>query len=184
MTSQDKYLKEVFPRPPLTAFRRENNLRSLLIRAKIPQERKKYPERKVRGMQKCTKMCPACPFILETKDIKVNKKETWKLNKKFTCESFNIIYMIQCDKEKCNMRYIGQTERGLKFRLAEHRGYVTQGVINATGSHFRLPGHSVANLKITVVEQVKKKDRAYREKREEYHINKFNTFYDGLNKQQ
>jgi len=29
----------------------------------------------------------------------------------------------------------------------------------------------VANLKITVVEQIKKKDRAYREKREEYHIN-------------
>ena len=92
--------------------------------------------------------------------------------------------MIQCDKEKCKMRYIGQTERGLKYRLAEHQGYVTQGVINATGSHFRLPGHSVANLKITVVEQVKKRDRAYREIREEYHINKFNTFYDGLNKQQ
>ena len=90
--------------------------------------------------------------------------------------------MIQCNKENCRMRYIGQTERGLKYRLAEHRGYVTQGVINATGSHFRLPGHTVANLKITVIEHVKKKDKAYRESREEYHINKFNNIYNGLNK--
>ena len=92
--------------------------------------------------------------------------------------------MIQCDKENCMMRYIGQTVKGLKFRLAEHRGYVTHGVACATGSHFTLPGHSVANLEITVVENVKKKDKAYRETRETYHINKFETYFKGLNKHQ
>ena len=44
------------------------------------------------------------------------------------------------------------------------------------------PGHSQANIKITVLERVKKNDKHYREVRESYLINKFNTYYDGINK--
>ena len=34
MVSQDTYLKQCFPKPPLTAFRRQNNLRNFLIKSK------------------------------------------------------------------------------------------------------------------------------------------------------
>ena len=36
MVSQDQYLKECFPKPPLTAFRKQPNIRNLLIKSKIP----------------------------------------------------------------------------------------------------------------------------------------------------
>ena len=104
------------------------------------------------------------------------------MNNKYTCESYNIVYMIECEKEKCKLRYIGQSKRALRYRLAEHRGYANNDVDTPTGSHFNLPGHSQANIKITVLKRVKKNDKHYREVRESYLINKFNTYYDGINK--
>ena len=38
-------------------------------------------------------------------------------------------------------------------------------------------------LAIAVIEQVKYNSEAYRREREIYHINKFNTFYQGLNRE-
>ena len=96
-----------------------------------------------------------------------------------------MIYLIQCDKQNCNTKYIGETKRNIRYRLAEHRGYVINNQTDkTTGAHFNLPGHSVANLKMTVIEQVKKQTDAYRQEREKFFINKFNTFYDGLNRKQ
>ena len=53
----------------------------------------------------------------------------------------------------------------------------------ATGEHFNLPGHNISNMKVTIVERVKKNDDQYRKEREKYFINKFNTFYRGINRQ-
>ena len=51
----------------------------------------------------------------------------------------------------------------LKYRLADHRGYVTNGVTSqATGEHFNLPGHSLADLTVTILEQTKRKNSEYR----------------------
>ena len=52
----------------------------------------------------------------------------------------------------------------------------------ATGYHFNLPGHSIANLTVTILEKVKKHDEQYRKQREKYFIKKFNTYYKGLNR--
>ena len=79
------------------------------------------------------------------------------------------------------MRYIGETERELKKRLINHKGYVQNQMMNqATGYHFNLQGHSLDNMKITIVEKVKKLDAAYRKERETFHMNQFNTRYKGL----
>ena len=184
MIAQDQYLEEVFPEPPLTAFRRQNNIRSLLIRAKVPEITKKYKKRHIRGMRKCGKSCSACPYILEGKSIKIRPGTTWKLTRSLSCENNNIIYLIQCNKEFCKeSRYIGETGRPLKYRLADHRGYVTNNVTNlATGAHFTQAGHSLSNLKVTILEQVKQRSTEYRKEREKYFINLFNTFYTGMNR--
>ena len=44
----------------------------------------------------------------------------------------------------------------LKFRLDDHRGYGNNHVDTATGSHFNQPGHSLADMSVTVLEQVRK----------------------------
>ena len=121
MVSKNKYLAEVFKRPPLTAYRRQPNLRNLLIRAKVPSQ--KDNQRVLKGMKKCGNGCGACPYIKEAKNVKINKKN-WTINKKLDCNTFNVIYAIICQKENCQMVYIGETKRMLKTRLADHCGYV------------------------------------------------------------
>ena len=100
----------------------------------------------------------------------------------FTCENSNIIYMIQCTKEHCiENQYIGESGRPLKYRLADHCGYVTNLATKiATGAHFNSLGHSLSNMKVTIIE-LKKRCTEYRKQREKYHINKFNSFYRGVN---
>ena len=183
MVSRNKHLEEVFPSPPLTAYKRQPNLRSILVRAALPKGKTRYPQRNQKGMSKCnTENCNACPFIKEGKQIKINGV-LWKINRKLDCKSYNIVYAIICKKETCKQVYIGETKRLLKFRLAEHRGYVVnRDTSKSTGHHFTLPGHTLADLQVTAIEQVKKKDILYRREREEYHIRRFNTLYEGLNK--
>ena len=75
MVCQDPYLSEVFPEPPLTAYKRQRNVRDHLIRAKVPSDPKLHPQRRQRGMKKCGKDCSACPFIREVKSLKMNNTE-------------------------------------------------------------------------------------------------------------
>ena len=91
---------------------------------------------------------------------------------------------VECNKDNCQEKYIGQSKRKLSSRLAAHRGYVTNLVKSQpTGLHFNLPGHSLANLTITILEQAKRNNEEYRKEREKYFIRKFNTYYKGMNRQ-
>ena len=83
MKTQDKYLKECFPGPPLTAFQRQPNLPYMLINSKVPAPIEKYPKRNVKGMTNCGKQCQTCPYILEGKQVNIDlKKSTWKIEEK------------------------------------------------------------------------------------------------------
>ena len=70
----------------------------------------------------------------------------------------------------------------LKFRRDDHRGYVNNHVDTATGSHFNQPGHSLADMSVTVLEYVRKNNDLYRKKHEEYFICKFKTIQKGMNR--
>ena len=164
-------------------LKRQNNIKSYLVRAKVSNKTSSYPKRFLKGMKRCGTSCTACPYIKEGKTLKINNKE-WNINRQLTCDSYNVVYAIICKKEKCNLVYIGETKRMLKYRLAEHRGYVTNGVTSqATGEHFNMPGHSLADLSVTIIEQTYRKNSEYRKERESYFIRRFDTFYNGINKQ-
>ena len=137
-------------------------------------------------MFKCQNSCSACPFIKEEKHIKYGKNQKWILNRKVSCQNSNIIYLIECQKLNCKeSRYVGESGRPLRYRLAEHRGYVVNKMTDTpTGAHFNTPGHSLSDMKIIILEQVKVQDQLYRKEREHYFINKFNTYHQGMNKQQ
>ena len=85
--------------------------------------------------------------------------------------------------QKCDDKYIGESERPLKIRFSEHKGYVENNKLNeATGEHFNKKGHSSSDMMITILEKVKSNDEIYRKEREKYHIRIFNTYYKGMNK--
>ena len=112
MTGQNQYLKEVFKEPPMTAHKRKNNTRDISVKAKVPPAPERYPQRRLKGRTKCGKNCTACPYVSTIKEVKVNLKDTWHLNKPFNCETHNCIYMLDCNK--CGKRYIGETGRMMK----------------------------------------------------------------------
>ena len=41
------------------------------------------------------------------------------------CNSENCVYMIECSKQNCGQKYIGETKRSLATRLSEHKGYIS-----------------------------------------------------------
>ena len=45
MTVQNQYLKEVFTEPPMTAYRRQTNIRDILIKFKVRPAPERYPKR-------------------------------------------------------------------------------------------------------------------------------------------
>ena len=47
MTSQNEHLKNVFPEPPLIAFRKQNNIHNNLIKSKVPPMANLYPSIKI-----------------------------------------------------------------------------------------------------------------------------------------
>ena len=61
MTS-DPHLKEIFPLPPLVAYKRPANIKEKLIRSKVPPVRSERPKRKQPGCKKCNK-CKICPYV-------------------------------------------------------------------------------------------------------------------------
>ena len=81
------------------------------------------------------------------------------------------------------MQYIGESERSLQYRFSEHKGYViNKHLAKATGAHFNLPGHSVSDMTVTILEKVHSMDPLVRKEREELFIRKFNSKYRGINK--
>jgi hypothetical protein len=181
MTTTDPYLNEVFPQPPLIAYKRQKNIRDFFVRAKIPSENTRS-KRTVPGMKKCPKNCLACPYVKERKEIQTTNFK-WKINQPMNCQNSNVVYMIECSIDRCKMRYIGETERSMKDRLMEHLGHIRRKETNQPiGNHFNLPGHSQDNVTISILERVKVNNILYRQEREKYLIKKFNTFYSGMNK--
>ena len=67
------------------------------------------------------------------------------------CQSSNLIYCINCDR--CREQYIGETGKTLSQRFAQHRGYVRNNIAEkANGAHYNIPGHTMADMKITILE--------------------------------
>ena len=179
----DPRMSEVFPEPPMVAYRRQKNVKDFLVRSKIPPKPKHQPKRKNNGMKRCGKSCPACPFIKEGKFIKKHKNN-WEIHGNLNCETKNLVYLIECNKETCKLRYVGETEKSLKERLSNHTQKIKTIIpTTATGEHFNEPGHDLSNMTITIIEKIKNQDLNYRREREKFHIKQFNTFYKGLNRQ-
>ena len=174
-------MKNIFPKPPLIAFKSPHNIRDKLIRARVspPQSR---PKRVINGMFKCIKSCSVCPYIKEQKLVKsTSNNKIVDLHKHHTCEDRNVIYILDC--KKCRKQYIGVTDRTVKDRYLDHRGYVRRKELDkATGHHFNLPGHQSSDMSISVLERITSSDPNYRKERESHYIEQFELLAKGINR--
>ena len=96
--------KEVFPLPPMVAYKRPKNIREKLIRSKVPPERNLRPKRKQPGCKKCNK-CNICPYIKCCKNVKSTATGfNSEIMQEVGCQTKNIIYCITC--KECKKQYI------------------------------------------------------------------------------
>ena len=181
MVSNDPHLKEVFPLPPLVAYKRPPNIKDKLIRAKVPENVATRPKRLLPGMHKCNNY-PICPYVQVGKCVKSSAThDTIPINTHVTCQTQNIIYCITC--KKCRKQYVGESDRTLQKRFSDHRGYVTNQHFNqATGEHFNLKGHKLADMQVTILEKVHSRDKMVIKERESMFIKQLNSKYKGINK--
>ena len=123
MVNDSPHLKQVFPAPPLVAYRRPHNLRDKLVKAKVPDPPSR-PTREVPGMKKCSKVfCQTCPYVVPSNSVKCSlTNQEVLINSSVTCKTSNVIYCITC--KKCSQKYVGETSKELGQRFAQHRGYV------------------------------------------------------------
>ena len=154
MVAEEKYLESVFLEPPLVSYRRQQNIKEKIIRAKVAPVRQ---HRNKKGMFRCGK-CLAC-YIKEGKTVAGRsyrgKQFIWKIGREVSCESSNIVYLLECDKQYCKKKYIGITHQEFQDRIYQHIGYVrNKQMQKATGEHFNLPGHQIHHMKFTILEKV------------------------------
>ena len=91
MVASDQCTAQVFPEPPLTAFRRQKNIGEYLIRGKVPQP----ISRSKRDIKRNYKMQQVMSRV-ETDNF------TWKITQPVNCETESCVYMIECNKENVN----------------------------------------------------------------------------------
>ena len=67
------------------------------------------------------KNCSTCPYISHglTPYTFSSNSETRLIKSNLTCDTKNLIYMIQCNR--CNLQYIAETKRRLQDHFIEHR---------------------------------------------------------------
>jgi hypothetical protein len=184
---KDERLKKIFPEPPLVAYRqpKHSSLREILVKSKLPEREK----RSVKGMKRCNlPNCPSCPHVREAKVV-YSSANNFKvpISTPVSCSTKNLVYVITCDRRECKYtQYVGETGKQLKERFKQHLDCVRSQNENlnktAVGEHFNLPGHSVANMKVSVIENCRQESAMYRKCRESFFINKFETKHLGLNR--
>ena len=178
---QDPYLQDVFPQPPMVAYRRPPSLRSVLVKAKVPPLPIRQSNRTHNGMKRCSK-CVVCPYVTEQRIVKSSQNcFVHNINKPVNCDSSNVVYLVEC--KKCKEQYVGQTGRAFKERMKEHIGYIKgKKLTEPTGLHFNLPGHNLSMFQASIIEKCNHDSRAFRERREEEFIKHFQTKFKGMNR--
>ena len=143
--------KHIFTSPPLLAYRRDTNLKQLLVRSSLnPKPNDTHP---------CGhSLCRTCEHT-NPSDAISGPKNTFHIQHHFTCSSVCVIYSITCTK--CSTLYIGETCRQLNTRFGEHlrsveekkhlsAEYKDDDDINVA-IHFNLPNHSINDMGISAL---------------------------------
>lgn len=113
----------------LSAYRKNKNLKDLLVFAKLPSLRFSKSQKFIQNFLKLK-------FIKSAKEGRV-----FKISQSFTTRSCNCVYVLCC--AKCNLKYVGETKNSLFTRLTQHRYNVKnkKQVHMSVVQHFLLHGH-------------------------------------------
>ena len=131
--STDQQTRDIFPQPPIVAYKRDVNLRDILVHS-TDSSSTEQP-----GSHACHRpRCQTCQFITPLTDIR-GPKGTFTIRDHFTCTSENLVYCLSC--RRCSHLYIGETGRSLRSRIGEHLRSIRNNTTQLRRSqYYRCPG--------------------------------------------
>ena len=145
--------RSIHQKPVLAAFRRQKNLKDLLVRARLPQLlQPKEPNSNV-----CLRpnTCRYCPKLnTEGRILCSASGRTCMSGYNVCCTSSNLIYCITC--KQCGIQYVGQTKNELKIRLLAHFLKISKNDAESEiARHFNSPHHmGLDDVEISIVDFV------------------------------
>ena len=80
---------------------------------------------------------------------RIYKTQTYE---QLTCRPSNVVYAIHCSR--CGLMYVGEAGRGLQSRINGHCAGITKDGQSLFYKHFRLPGHSVTDMRVQILEKI------------------------------
>ena len=144
LLDEDPDTKEMFPAPPIIAYRQPANLKKILVKSKLTEE--------VQGTFPCRRpRCKSCAVMTHNNNITINNDSTYTPVGHFDCLSSDLVYLITC--KKCSdTRYIGETSQQIRNRLTGHRQLIRDNLKDfPIVKHFNRPNHDVNDIKVTIL---------------------------------
>ena len=183
-------LKEVFPKGSvITANKRENNLKNLLVRSNPYTVQNKVDDEK--GYVRCNKSsCDSCDnFVDEISSITCHAtKRRFKIRKESSCATNNVIYVAYC--KNCGKQGVGSTVCWKK-RLSNYKSHIKKKIPSCRiVKHFinDCPDETVSNIRFIIVDVVNNTELLSKEKldkllldKEKFWIGTLVAQHQGLN---
>ena len=103
--TKDPIMKTCFPKPPMVCYKRVQNIRELLVKAKLPAYQGRCSRRnqeRPNGFKPCREPnCPVCDQLQDKTSVISSVTcsstgEVVEIRNKLTCSSSNVIYCITC----------------------------------------------------------------------------------------
>ena len=127
------------------------------------------------GSFRCGQDCATCPYITNglTHYTFFSTGATRQVKSHITCNTKNLIYMIQCNR--CSLQYIGETKRRLIDRFNEHRHSVDKTNIKSkpttVAEHFLFhPNHCHTDMQLIPLELIHSSRDSIRKARDSFLI--------------
>ena len=160
LLNKDPHLNQIFSIPPLISYREPPNLKFLLTSACL--QNKHF----ITGTFPCkSSKCHLCLNINTNPIITGPNRVLIKISGNFNCNSSNIIYEISCNL--CPKAiYIEETSHSIRQPMNGHRNDIKHNRNKPVAKHFNKPYHTLDNLKLTVIKEVKGKTKQQREVKE------------------
>lgn len=163
-------LKEAIASPegiecPMICYKRKKNVANYIVRARLPGTLKPAATEEpihighlpsfVKYSAPCNKpLCKCCALMSRMERVHADNGTSHPTAKYTDCSSKNLIYLIQCKLCTKRNKYVGQTARPLRERLAGHRAAFLSGKKMPLYTHMRKKDHEFKHISVTVLQMV------------------------------
>ena len=144
--ADDDEFGHIFERNIVTAYKNDNNLKTLLVHSRFQSE-------ELQGTFPCNRSrCYTYPIVTKN-DTLSGPFGVISLKGSFNCVSTHVIYAIVCTC--CFSVYIGETGRRLGDLVREHlRDIRKNSLTSDVGTHFNFLNHDVNDFSVMVITSV------------------------------